>query len=187
MWQQAKLLMIACLAGLPLTLVNSVWVATASELQQVQPQIPNSRLVQVTGVRLNLTTQGIEVVLETTAALNAATSVEENTLIADIPNAVVVLPEGEEFQATDPAAGIASVSVTNLEGNFVRVAITGVDAPPTADVTTAAQGLVLNVTPATVATEDEAIEIVVTATRTEEQVENVPRSVTVIEREEIQQ
>lgn len=186
MWQQTKLLMIACLAGLPLVLVNSVWVATASELQQVQAQIPNLRLIQVTGVQLNPTTQGIEVVLETTAALNPETFVEENTLIADIPNAVLLLPEGEEFQAT-PAAGIASVSVTNLEGNFVRVAITGVNAPPTAEVTTAAQRLVLNVTPATLATEDEAIEIVVTATRTEEQVENVPRSVTVIEREEIQQ
>lgn len=192
MWQQAKLLMIACLAGLPLALVDSVWVetrvATASELQEVQSQSPPPQsLIQVTGVRLNPTTQGIEVVLETTAALNPAISVEENTLFADIPNAVLVLPEGEEFQTTDPTEGIALVSVTNLEGNLVRVAITGVDAPPTADVRTEAQGLVLSITPTTVATEDEAIQVVVTATRTEEQVQDVPRSVTVIEREEIQQ
>jgi iron complex outermembrane receptor protein len=164
-------------------------------------------LVQVTGVRLSPIANGLEVVLETSAGQLSppATSVVGNALIADIPNAVLALPNQDEFQATNPVEGIALVSVTALSGvggaspteNRVRVAITGTDAPPMADVRTEAQELVLSIIPGTEdaeAAEEDAIQVVVTgeqeegyvvdnattATRSEVPLRDIPQSIQVI-------
>jgi iron complex outermembrane recepter protein len=78
--------------------------------------------------------------------------------------------------------------VTRLPGDRVRVSITGRDAPPTAEVSTDPAGLTLSVISGAAAegsAQDEAIQVVVSATRTEEELQDVPRSVTVITREEI--
>jgi iron complex outermembrane receptor protein len=149
-------------------------------------------LVQVTGVRVEAQESSLQVILETPEGELAvpATRSIGNALIADIPNAVLALPEGNEFQQANPIAGIALVSVTRLPGDRVRVSMTGSDAPPTAEVNAAAQGLTFSVVLGAteqVSEPDEAIQVVVTATRTEEELENVPRSVTVITREEIEQ
>ncbi|MBD1874965.1 TonB-dependent receptor [Nodosilinea sp. FACHB-131] len=148
--------------------------------------------VQITGVRVESTEAGLQVVLETAAGELSAPTTRSlgNALIIDIPNAVLTLPDGGEFQQASSTAGIAFVSVTGLPDNQVRVSITGDSAPPSVAVSPAAQGLVLAITPGLVteteATE-EAIQLVVTATRTEEELQNIPRSVTVITQEDIEQ
>jgi iron complex outermembrane recepter protein len=161
-------------------------ITTVDEWMQ---QIAQS-IVQVTGVQVNPTETGVEVILETAEGQLVAPTTQTvgNALIADIPNAVLALPEGEEFQAASPAEGIALVSVTP-RGGGIRVAITGTEAPPTAEVSTAAQGLVLSVAPGietTDAVDDDAIQVVVTGTRTEEEETRIPRSITVIDREELE-
>lgn len=147
--------------------------------------------VQVTGVRLEPAAVGVEIVLETAVGAIAAPSLQTtgNALIIDIPSAVLALPEGQEFQQVSPTADIAFVSVTQIGDDQVRVAITGVDAPPRAEVQPGASGLRLTVLPGIAGTtaEAEALQIVVSATRTEEAVTDIPRSVTVIEREQIEQ
>lgn len=154
--------------------------------------------VQVTGVQLNPTPEGLQVILQTTAGEipTPTTSVVDNTLIADIPNAVLVLPDNQ-FQATNPATGITSVSVTNLE-NQIRVAIAGETTPPVAKVSTAAQELIFSVTPDTDTAADEPIELIVraeqdsyriaessTATKIEAALRDIPASVQVIPRQVI--
>jgi iron complex outermembrane receptor protein len=153
--------------------------------------------IQVTGVQVNATDTGLEITLETDAPLTTpSTSVVGNALIAEIPNAVLALSEGEEFQQFDPAEGIALVSVTSLPGDRVRVSITGTDAPPTANLSVGASGLVLAVTPAIaeVVTDEDAIQVVVTgereegyqvdrattATRTDTPLRDIPQSIQVI-------
>lgn len=162
----------------------------ATTVEEWLAQIEAS-LVQITGVRIETTESGLQVVLETVEGelTTPATQTIGNAVIADIPNAVLALPEGEEFQQANPIEGIALVSVTGLPNNRVRVAITGVDAPPTTNLSVEASGLVLAVTPGTGVTDpnEEAIQVVVTATRTEEDILDVPRSVTVITREEIEE
>ncbi|MES1026381.1 TonB-dependent siderophore receptor [Gloeocapsa sp. BRSZ] len=149
-------------------------------------------VVQITGVQLNPTDAGFEVILETNNQLTApVTRVVDNAFIADIPNAVLTLPNGE-FQSIDPTEGIASVSVTNLPDENVRVTITGVDAPPTAQVNAVAQGLLLSIAPQA-ASEDETIEIVVTGeqdgylipetatgTRTDTPTRDIPFSIQIV-------
>ncbi|AFZ28685.1 TonB-dependent receptor plug [Gloeocapsa sp. PCC 7428] len=150
-------------------------------------------IIQVTSVQVYSTDTGVEVVLETpTGALSVPTTQTiDNTLIAEIPNAVLVLPDANEFQATNPIEGITAVMVRNITGSRVQVTITGLEAPLVAEVSTAEQALILSVTPTSeldsTTTENEPIEIVVTATRTEEELQNVPRSVTVLERDQIQE
>ncbi len=122
-------------------------------------------LTQITGVQVNETESGLELNLESSGPLaEPETSVVGNALIADIPSAVLALPEGELFEQFGPAPGIALVSVTNLADGGVRVSITGTDAPPTASVSAGVSGLGLAIAPgiASAATDDEAIQVLVT-------------------------
>ncbi|PIG93003.1 TonB-dependent siderophore receptor [Gloeocapsopsis sp. IPPAS B-1203] len=184
-WQQLALLTGLLLISPPAWAQTVTNEATAVEQQK---QIAQT-ITQITGVRID-TTDGIAVILETTAALSPTISTVDNTLIADIPNAVLALPE--EFQVANPAEDIALVRVTNLPNNQVRVTITGIDAPPTAEQQVAAEGLVLAVTPPT---DDEEIQIVVTgeldlegysvpnattATRTNTELRDIPQSIQVL-------
>jgi iron complex outermembrane receptor protein len=109
----------------------------------------------------------LQVILETAEGeLSVAeTRTVGNALIADIENAAIA----EEFSQENPIEGIALVNVTSLPGDRVRVAITGTDAPPVAEVRSEGQGLVLAVTlgDAAVVTEDDAIQVVVTGEQDE--------------------
>lgn len=124
-------------------------------------------LVQITEVRVEETETGLQVTLETAAGelTVAETRTVGNALIADIPNATLA----EEISQANPVDGIALVSVTQLTANAVRVAITGTDAPPVAEVRSGPLGLVLAVTlgDAVVGAEDEAIQVVVTGEQDE--------------------
>ncbi|MBD2091485.1 TonB-dependent siderophore receptor [Microcoleus sp. FACHB-1515] len=159
-------------------------------------------LVQVTGVEVNVTEAGLAIALETSEPLQTpSTSVVGNALIVDIPNAVLTLADGDQFEAANPAEGIALVSVTDLVGDRVRVAITGVDAPPTASFNID-RGLVLAVTPGTetAGAEEDAIEVVVTgtqeegyvvdnattATRTDTPLRDIPQSISIIPQQVIE-
>ena len=156
--------------------------------------------VQVTGIKLNPTDGGLEVVLETVATpIQPITRIEGNTLIADIDNAVLALPEEPGFNASNPAVGVTSVSVMQLNEKTVRVSIVGAQAAPTATVklsppVTAQQ-------PAVSETPEEGEEEVVvtgeketgyrapnasTATKTDTPLRDVPQSVQVIPRKLIE-
>jgi iron complex outermembrane recepter protein len=156
-------------------------------------------LVQITGVRVEETEAGLQVILETAEGSLDAPETRSigNALIVDIPNAIIA----EEFSQSEPIAGIALVSVTNLPDNRVRVAITGTDATPVAEVRSDEQGLVLAVTigDADAAAEDDAIQVVVTGeqntgyrvpdasvgTRTDTPIRDVPASIQVVPRQVI--
>ena len=157
--------------------------------------------VQITGVRLEETEAGLQVVLETAQGelTTPTTTVSGNALIAEIPNAVLALPEGNEFQQFEPAEGIALVQVTGLPGDRVQVVITGADAAPTAEVNTTATGLTLSLAPGQVLAgeSDEPLRIMVTGeegsryveptaatgTRTDTPLRDIPQSIQVIPRE----
>ncbi|MCG8362000.1 MAG: TonB-dependent receptor [Pseudanabaenales cyanobacterium] len=164
----------------------------------------NSEPVQITGIQLNSTDTGVEIILVTESGTLSLpqTSTVENALIAEIPNAVLALPEGDEFQQFEPAEGIALVQITELPGGRVQVVVTGTDAAPTAAVSTAATGLTLSLTPglSQVGESDEPLRIVVTGeegsryvestattgTRTDTPLRDIPQSIQVIPQEVIE-
>jgi iron complex outermembrane recepter protein len=171
---------------------------SATTVEDWVAQIEASR-VQITGVRVEATEAGLQVILETengTLAVPETRSVG-NALIADIANATIA----EEFSQAEPIDGIALVSVTQLPGDRVRVAITGTDAPPVAQISSAPEGLAFAVAIGTATAEgEEEIELVVTgeqdegynpsrastATRTDTPLRDIPQSIQVVPRELIE-
>lgn len=182
----------------------------ATSIKEWMAQIAQS-VIQVTGVQVTVTDAGLDITLEMTQPVKpATTSVVGNAFIADIPNAVLALPDGREFRSDNPAEGITSVSVTQLDASSVRVTVTGETAVPTAQVMTSSSGLVLSLTPTALELDrpaqdsaiqaEENIEIVVTgeqeegyrvpnataATRTNTPIRNIPQSIQVIPRQILQ-
>ena len=158
-----------------------------------QPAIPTAQAATaiITDVQVSETPEGLSIVLISDQPLSVGDSqISGNALITTIPNAALELADAETAEQFAPAEGIALVQVSSLPNGAVQVAITGADAPPVAQVSTASGRLVLCVVPGLVTanTDDsDALQVVVTATRTEENILEVPRSVTVIEREQIEQ
>jgi hypothetical protein len=100
------------LSGLPL-LTGSVAVLVA------QPAW--TQVIQVTGVQLNPTPSGLEVILQIAdgAKLQFFTSSSNQTFVADIVDAQLRLPQGNQFGANNPVEGITEVTVTNLNANSI--------------------------------------------------------------------
>ncbi|MGD1850069.1 MAG: TonB-dependent receptor domain-containing protein [Cyanophyceae cyanobacterium] len=144
----------------------------------------------ITDVQVNATADGVSITLVSDQPLSAGTSsVSGNAFISDIPGATLALSDADAGEQFAPADGISLVQVLAIADGGVRIAITGSDAPPVVEINESQGGLVLAVTPGTAVASDDpdALQFVITATRTEESVADVPRSVTVISREQIQQ
>ena len=109
-------------------------------------------VVQITGVVANPTEKGVEIILQTTQGkvLQPVTLALGNTYIANIPNAVLALPQGGEFRQDNPASGISRVAVTQATANSIRVAVTGETALPQVQLYDSPnEGLVFSFTPGT--------------------------------------
>lgn len=155
---------------------------TARDLLVQSGQIPTN--IQITGVNLQQTSDGLEIILETPNGTLEVTDTfnQGNTFIAEINNAVLALPEGNIYRVDNPADGIASITLTQLESNNkVRVVVTGRESLPTASVLNTAKGLTLSLSPAPA-----DIELIVTAQKREEEAQDVPLSLTVIPQQEIE-
>ncbi|MEG4284192.1 TonB-dependent receptor [Microcoleus sp. A006_D1] len=105
-----------------------------------------SNIAQVTGVRLNPTSEGIEIILDTEDGrpLQVFTTSFGETLQVDVITAQLRLPGGNEFRQDKPAAGIASVTVTPLDNNSIRIKVIGERGQPVARVIPNAAGLILS-------------------------------------------
>ncbi|MBW4579712.1 MAG: AMIN domain-containing protein [Tildeniella nuda ZEHNDER 1965/U140] len=98
--------------------------------------------VQVTGVQLNRTASGVDVVLQTKTgdrpqvfAVNRG-----NNWTADLPSSQLRLQGGKNFRRDNPAPGIASVTVAPLDANSVRVTVAGKAGAPVGQVVRPEQG-----------------------------------------------
>jgi hypothetical protein len=108
-----------------------------------------SNIAQVTAVRLNPTSEGIEIILDTEDGrpLQVFSASFGETLQADVITAQLRLPGGNEFRQDKPAAGIASVTVTRLDNNSIRIKVVGERGQPVAQVIPGAAGLILSLKP----------------------------------------
>lgn len=103
----------------------------------------------VTGVRLNSTSSGLEIVLETPTSEKLQTTIknENNNFVADIPNAQLQLTGDSSFRQDKPVAGISEVIVTNVDINTIRVTVTGEGGIPKVELDDGDTGLIFVVTP----------------------------------------
>ncbi|HEY9885034.1 MAG TPA: TonB-dependent siderophore receptor, partial [Thermosynechococcaceae cyanobacterium] len=177
----------------------------ATTLKEWKEKLENSKLISqnapvtITDVQLNRVEDGLDVVLETEEGKPLSVDAtnfraEGNSLIADIPNAVLALPNAQEFSAENPTSDIANVRVTQLDASTIRVSVTGNKALPTSEVTLRTGALAYSLNPEG---EDPDEEIVVTGegqsgyrvpnattgSRTNTPIRDLPFSVQVVPRE----
>jgi iron complex outermembrane receptor protein len=203
-----QLLTVVCLTSVVLT-VKPVWaIPSVSEVELptnkvkelVSQTSTGQSVIIINGVEVNPTEKGIEVILKTNQAeeLQITNSTNnKNDLIIDISNSQLRLPSGDGFTSLKPVEGITQITVTSLDVNTIRLTVTGATGLPNVELFDTVEGLIFALTPVVTSVEQQpeqrsdetqgSIELVVTATRTEEDVQNVARSVTVITREEIEQ
>lgn len=91
---------------------------------------------QITDVQVNQTDRGMQVVLQTSRGERPQvfTVSRGNALIADLINTELSLPDSNGFVQNNPAPGISSVSVAQLDGNSVRVTVNGGSAAPSGQI-----------------------------------------------------
>ncbi|AFZ57537.1 AMIN domain-containing protein [Anabaena cylindrica FACHB-243] len=131
-------------------LISSV---TACVVLAAQPVL--AQTTQITEVQLNPADGGISVILKTSSGdkPQVFTTKRDKALVADIINTQLRLPQGKSFRQENPAPGIASVEVNQLDANSVRVTVTGSNNAPTGKpLVRQNNGLTLGFTPSTDAT-----------------------------------
>ncbi|MBD2436087.1 AMIN domain-containing protein [Nostoc sp. FACHB-110] len=109
---------------------NSLILGAALTFLAAQPVW--AQVTQVNEVKLNPVDGGISVVLKTSSGSRPQvfTTKRGKALVSDIINAQLRLPQGKSFRQDNPAPGIASVEVTQLDANSIRVIVTGSNNAP---------------------------------------------------------
>lgn len=124
-------------------------VGSAAAIVMIAAQPAQAVPTRITNVQVNPANSGAEVVLQTRNGERPQvfTVSRGNALVADVINTQLELENGNGFVQNNPAPGITSVSVTQLDANSVRVVVTGETDPPTGEIVTESNQVVLNVTP----------------------------------------
>ncbi|MDM9581793.1 MULTISPECIES: AMIN domain-containing protein [unclassified Nostoc] len=111
-----------------------------------------AQISQVTNVQLTPVNGGISVALKTSSGSRPQvfTTKRGKALVADVINTQLRLPQGNSFRQDNPAPGIASVEVSQLDANSIRVTVTGSnDAPGSQPVMRSQNGITLSFSPST--------------------------------------
>ncbi|MEH1837057.1 MAG: AMIN domain-containing protein [Nostoc sp.] len=124
---------------------------STSAVDLLAQQQSNVALTEVTGVKVNSTSTGIEVILQTSQAdaLQVVNKSNANNFIADIPNAQLRLPLGNSFQQEKPFAGIAELTVINQDANTIRITVKGEGGIPKVELFNSDEGLIFGLIPTT--------------------------------------
>ncbi|MDD1428311.1 AMIN domain-containing protein [Dolichospermum sp. ST_sed9] len=111
---------------------NNVFVSSAAVCLLLAAQPVLAQLTQVTDVKLNPIQGGVSVILKTAVGdrPQVFTTKKDKSLVADVINAQLRLPNGDNFRQENPAPGIASIEVKQLNTNSIRVTVTGIDDLP---------------------------------------------------------
>ncbi len=153
MEKQVQLFFGLCLTGVTV-MAQPVWAQKAYQTGQINQsqsfsQLPTPQsLTLVTGVKVNATDKGVEVILETPQGdkLQVLPKKEGNTYIIDIANAQLRLPNGNMFRQEKPVAGIIEVTVINQDANSIRVKAIGETSLPTVELFDSDEGLIFSFT-----------------------------------------
>ncbi len=173
----------------------------AVTVQEWMAQI-EAETVKVTGVSVERTDFGLDITLTTADGrllqIDATRfRTEGNSLIADLPNTILALPDAPEFTTEIPTEDIASVRVVPQSANTIQVIVTGKESLPTTDVTLKTGELAYSLNPEGAEDEEEVIVTgdgqrgyrvpnATTGSRTDTPLRDLPFSVQVVPQELLQ-
>jgi type IV pilus assembly protein PilQ len=128
---------------------SSVIVASATVvLMAAHPGF--AQIAKVTNVQLNQTNSGLNLVVETSTGKRPQvfTSKRGNSFVADIVNTQLQLAQGDTFRQINPAPGVASVIINQLDTNSIRIVVTGSNSAPNGQISDRTdKGFTLNLVP----------------------------------------
>lgn len=167
---------------------NSAIPMTDNGLKPIAPAIAQASPVQITNVQISPTANRLEIILETQdgRSLQIDTNkfrIEGNNLVADIPNAVLAIPDTKEFTVADPTKEISNISITQLDANTIRVNVLGNGKPPTQEVLLRTLDKLYSLN----RDDQPEEEITVTGTRTARPTRLTPASIAVIDADKLDQ
>lgn len=196
------------LVAMPAVGAEAVGANGRSSLQEDRDKdLVAQGVTRVTGVELNQTESGLELVLETVAGSERLVPLilpQGNDLVIDILDATLAFSIRNGVTELNPAPGIRRITVNNAEENSIRVRMTGENQAPSAEVVPGRDDLVLSVTPDETTAEqepDEEIEVIATgeaedddyyvpdattATRTDTLLRDIPQSIQIVPQEVIE-
>ncbi len=152
-------------------------------------QVNSETVAEIMGVEVNSTPEGLELIIETASKQRLIPLIltEDKDLIIDLADAVLTIPE-EELTATNPAPGITAIRVNQIDATNVRITVTGEAQAPNATGVPSRRNLGLSFTSDKdeIETAVEPIEIIVTAEKKSENVQDVPLSITTFTEEQIE-
>ena len=125
-------------------------------------------VTRVTGVEVNQTPDGLELILKTVAGSERLVPLilpEGNDLVIDILDATLSFSIRNGVIELNPAPGINKITVSEANENSIQVRITGENKRPSADIVPGRDDLVLSISPQDTTAElepDEEIEIIAT-------------------------
>ncbi|NJK50557.1 TonB-dependent receptor [Candidatus Gracilibacteria bacterium] len=137
---------------------KNIKIPRSSEIILVQTPTPNNpspasplprQVVPITGVELNPTDSGAEIILQTPLGqqLQVTNRTEGNNFIAEIQGAQLQLPSGKPFRFQKPAARISEIIVINLDDKTIQITAIGETAPPQVELFDSNEGLIFGFTP----------------------------------------
>jgi iron complex outermembrane recepter protein len=172
-------------------------LAQSEVRRQNLAQNSQSNLTRVTGIELNQTDNGLDVILKTAAGETKLVPLilpEGKNLVIDLLDATLAFGIRNGVTKLNPAPGITAINLAKVDASSIRLTITGESKTPSAEVVPSRQNLVLNVTPEKTTAQQpepepvEEIEIIVTevGTRTETDPQDVPQTIQTIPQEVIE-
>jgi iron complex outermembrane recepter protein len=137
----------------------------------------------ITKVQLNPAGGGLDVILETSAgeSLKGTATQQKNRWIVEITNAQLQLSTGESFRQENPAPGISAVTVESVGANTVRVTVAGIEDVPEGVIQQSSSGMRVSILPP-----EPEEELTVTAQKRSENPQNVPISLSTLNRQQIE-
>ncbi|MCP6760804.1 MAG: AMIN domain-containing protein [Fischerella sp. CENA71] len=108
------------------------FILGATTIVFLAAQPVKAQVTQITDVQLKTVNGGVNVVLKTSSGSRPQifTTQRGKTLVADIINTQLRLPQGNSFRKENPIPGIASIQVIQLDTNSIRVLALGTDSAP---------------------------------------------------------
>lgn len=112
--------------------INSSVIFASATVVLVAAHPGFAQVAKVTNVQLNQTNSGLNLVVETSTGKRPQvfTSKRGNSFVADIVNTQLQLAQGNTFRQVNPAPGVASVIINQLDTNSIRIVVTGSNSAP---------------------------------------------------------
>jgi type IV pilus assembly protein PilQ len=145
------------------------FILAAAAFVFVAAQPVSAQTSEITDVQLNPVDGGINVVLKTSSGSRPQvfTTKRGKSLVADLINTQLRLPKGNSFRQDNPAPGITSVVINQLDTNSIRVTVTGEKGVPnTQPVKRGGSGITLSYSPGTEVAAEAPIPAALSASKT---------------------